>query len=261
MGAPRRHVDRIRDQFGRQAEAYRQAQVTRDEKGHAALVALSGAGAGDRVLDVACGPGFLTMAFGARCREVVGLDATPEFVARASEEADERGLSHVSFVLGDADRLDFDSGSFDIVSCRAAFHHFPEPERVLREMARVARPGGRLLVADMLGSEDPARAAVHDEIERLCDPTHVRALPASAFAELFRRLDLTVVHEPRSRLDYELEEWLAHGGPDDAATVRIRQLLEESLERDRCGLEVRAEGGRLHFSHTAAAFVLRAPAA
>jgi ubiquinone/menaquinone biosynthesis C-methylase UbiE len=261
MDSGRRHVDRIRDQFGRQAEAYRRLAVTRDEAALAALVALSGAGASDRALDVACGPGYLTMAFAARCREAVGLDATSEFVMRASEEAEERGLSNAVFVLGEADRIDFEAGSFDVVACRAAFHHFPDPERVLREMARVARPGGRLLVADMLGSEDPLLAAVHDEIERLCDPTHVRALPASAFAALFRRLDLTLLHEPRSKLHYDLDEWLAHGGPDAAAAERIRRLLEESLVRDRCGLEVRREQGRLRFSHTGAAFVLRTPAA
>ena len=258
MGDERSHVDNVRAQFTRQAEAYSRLQA-RDAGQLRALVAFTGVGEGNRILDVACGPGFLTMAFAERCREAVGLDATQEFVARASAEAEQRGLGNAIFVLGEAEPLDFESGSFDLVACRAAFHHFIEPGRVLAEMARVAKPGGQLLVADMLGSEEPAKAGYHDRIEKLCDPTHVRALPESEFAALFRALDLEVLQRPRTKLDYDLDEWLSHGGPGPEAAASIVQLLEDSLDVDRCGLDVRREDGRLRFSQTGAAFLLRTP--
>jgi len=73
--------------------------------------------------------------------------------------------------------LPFADASFDVVSCRAAFHHFPRLERILGEICRVARPAASIVIADLLGSEDSAKAAHHDHMERLCDPTHVRAIP------------------------------------------------------------------------------------
>jgi ubiquinone/menaquinone biosynthesis C-methylase UbiE len=261
MSPAESHVEKIRRQFSRQAKAYAEMQQTRDEKPLRGLVALAGVSASDRVLDVACGPGFLTLAFAEKCRGVVGVDATEELLGLARREAARRRIENATFVQGDATRLELGEGPFDLASCRAAFHHFPEPARVVREMIRVVKPGGKLLIADMLGSEDPEKATYHDRIETLCDPTHTRALPESEFDALFREAGLEILQRPTSELDYEVEEWLEHGGPGDQAAAEIRTLLEASIERDLCGLRVRREGEQLHFSHRAAAFLLRTPSA
>jgi len=259
MAESSEHLDAIRRQFTRQADAYVRMRQTTDERALAGLVALAGTAPGDRVLDVACGPGFLTMAFAAACGEAAGVDATEEWMERARAEAARRGLDNVTFRPGDAERLDLPAHSFDVVACRAAFHHFPRPERVLAEMARVVRPGGRLLVADMLASEDPAKAAHHDRLERLCDPTHVRCLPESEFRALFAAARLEVLAAPTRPLHYDVKEWIAHGGPDAATTREIVAGFEASLDVDRSGLAVRREDGALRFSHTGVAFVLAAP--
>jgi ubiquinone/menaquinone biosynthesis C-methylase UbiE len=250
------HLTRIREQFTRTAEAYARLMQTTQSRGLDGLVALTGAGANDRVLDVACGPGFLSMAFAKRCAEVVGFDATDAFLELARAEAARRGLDNLRFQHGDAEQLPFADGSFQVVSCRAAFHHFARPERVLSELVRVLAPGGRIVIADILGNEDRAKAELHDRIERLCDPTHVTALPASAFERMFAAAGLRVVTAPRSTLDYEVHEWMSHGAPSEAARREIVSLLESSLEGDRAGLRVRREDGRLRFSHHGAAFVL-----
>jgi ubiquinone/menaquinone biosynthesis C-methylase UbiE len=256
MTDPATHLERIRVQFGRQADAYIKMKQTTDERSLGGLVGLSGADASSRVLDVACGPGFFTMAFAAKCRTAVGLDATDVFLSIARLEADQRGLRNVEFRSGDAERLPFDDGSFDIVSCRAAFHHFLHPEQVLVEMTRVSMPGGRLVIADMLESEDAAQAAYRTRIERLCDPTHVHALSPSAYARLFAAAGLRVLYDPVVELDYELEEWMAHGGPDAASAAEIRRLMEASIDDDRSGLNVRRQGDQIWFTYQAAAFVL-----
>src|SRR6185436_19543550 len=110
-------------------------------------------------------------------------------------------------VLGDVARLPLASGTFDVASCRAAFHHFPRPDVVLREMVRVTRPGGRLLIADQISSEDPAKAALHNEIEKLCDPTHERALADSELRDMFASLGLAVAFRGQSKIDYSVAEW------------------------------------------------------
>lgn len=258
MPQPDPHLDRIRAQFERQAEAYARMRQTTDPRLLEGLVRLAGAAPGERALDVACGPGLLTLALAARTGEAVGLDATPAFLRLAREEAARRGLGGVRFEEGDAEALPFPEACFDLATCRAAFHHFPRPERVLAEMRRVVRPGGRLVVADLLGSEDPDKAALHDRIERLCDPSHVRALPASELESLFRDAGLVVLAAPRGTLAYDVEEWLAHGGPDAATAGRIRALLADSLEGDRADLGVhRDEAGRLRFRHRTGAWLLR----
>jgi ubiquinone/menaquinone biosynthesis C-methylase UbiE len=255
------HVDRIREQFTRQADVYARMRQTTDQRGLDGLVGLSGAAAGHRVLDVACGPGFLTMTFATRAAHATGCDATDAFLDLARAEAARRGLGNVEFQSGDAESLPFPDASFDVVACRAAFHHFPRPGRVLAEIRRVARPAARVVIADMLGSEDPAKAAYHDRMERLCDPTHVRAIPESELRSLFADAGLAVRKAGASPLDIRVDEWIAHGGPDDEVTRELYALMEESLADDLCGLDVRRDPqGRLVFSHRGAAFLL-APSA
>ena len=250
------HIDRIREQFTRTADVYARMRQTTDERGLEALVGLSGAGSSDRVLDVACGPGFLTMAFARKCREATGFDATDAFLRLARAEAKVRDLGNLCFEYGDAEDLPFSDASFEVVSCRAAFHHFRNPARVLGEMVRVLSPSGRILVADLLGSEDATKAQLHDRIEQLCDPTHVRALPESEMVRLFEEAGLRIARRFPSTLDYELDEWMAHGAPAKAAREEIVSLMESCLAEDRAGLGVRREGGKLHFTHQAAVFVL-----
>ena len=121
------HIDRIREQFTRTADVYARMRQTTDERGLEALVGLSGASSSDRVLDVACGPGFLTMAFARKCREATGFDATDAFLRLARAEAKVRDLGNLCFEYGDAEDLPFSDASFEVVSCRAAFHHFRNP--------------------------------------------------------------------------------------------------------------------------------------
>jgi SAM-dependent methyltransferase len=196
------------------------------------------------------------MEFAKHCANIIGFDATETFIELARAEAARRGLSNIQFAEGDAEHLPFQAGTFAIVSCRAAFHHFSRPASVLAEMARVAAPAGRIVIADLLGSEDPRQAELHDHIEQLCDPTHVRALPVSEFERLFASAGLRIAFQRRATLDYDLEEWISHGAPEDRVRSEIVSLMESCLADDRAGLRVRREAGRLRFSHHGVAFVL-----
>jgi SAM-dependent methyltransferase len=174
----------------------------------------------------------------------------------ARAEAEHRGLGNVEFRAGDAEELPFPDGSFDLVSCRAAFHHFARPERVLAEMRRVATADGRLLIADMLTCEEPAKAEYHNRMERLCDPSHVRALTRSEFDQLLAAQGLAARFQAEVPIDMDFEEWLAHGGPDASAASQIRTLIEATIDTDRCGLNVRRENGVIRFTYSTGVFVL-----
>ncbi len=98
---------------------------------------------GDRVLDVACGPGNFTRSFARATGEglVVGLDASRTMLAVAVRETESANLA---YVRGDARALPFRDGSFDAVCCFAALYLIQEPMRALDEIVRVLAPGGRV---------------------------------------------------------------------------------------------------------------------
>lgn len=98
-----------------------------------------------RVLDVGCGPGGFTAVLAGMAGHVVGLDVSPGWVARATENFRALGVA-ARAVLGDGERLPFPEGSFDVVVLVDVLHHLDEPARVLEETQRVLSSRGRLLV-------------------------------------------------------------------------------------------------------------------
>ena len=253
------NLSRIQDQFRRQSEAYSKMAVVTDPKLLEQIASLAGAGA--RALDVACVPGFVAMALAARFGAVAGIDATDRLIARARTEASARGIGNVAFAMADVGRMPLRSDSFDAVACRFAFHHFSNPRGVLAEMKRVCRPGGRIVIVDMTTAEDAARADYHNRLERLCDPTHARALPISEWEAMFAEADLRVAAKAGRESSYELDAWMEHGGPPPERRAQIVAMMEASLATDRCGLKVRREHGALHFSHAGVTWTLEKPAA
>lgn len=98
-----------------------------------------------RVLDVGCGPGDLTIRLAPRCQEVWGVDVTPEMI-RVAEGKVASQPGNVCFREADACDLPFESHSFDTVMSVNALQTMEQPEQALREMHRVLRPGGELLL-------------------------------------------------------------------------------------------------------------------
>lgn len=251
-------VEKNVEQFTRQAEAYAQLAVAKLDSTLAPLIALSGAAPGSSVLDVACGPGLVSVAFAAHGCVVTGVDVTETCLNLARARAAEHGCT-ATFLLGSADALPVPSGSFDGAICRFAFHHMAQPRDAVREMARAVRPGGWVLVADMVSDDDPAKAALHNTIERLCDPSHARALTRGEMLDMFAAEGLTVTSQSGLDSSYTLSEWLAHGAPPADRAERIRVLMESSLDIDRTGLRVRRGENDLVFSHHGIVVLARKP--
>jgi 2-polyprenyl-3-methyl-5-hydroxy-6-metoxy-1,4-benzoquinol methylase len=106
---------------------------------------------GTTVLDVGCGPGTITIDMAARVApaKVVGMDASAEVVAKATELAAERDIDNVEFVVGNAYELDYEDGSFDVVHAHQVLQHVSNPVALLRELRRVRTADGVVAARDV----------------------------------------------------------------------------------------------------------------
>ena len=145
----------------------------------------------ESVCDVACGAGHTALGFAGIASRIVAVDPAPNMLAQCQRLAAERGVT-LETLEAYAEAIPLPSGSFDLVTCRLAAHHFADLPKAMSEMTRLARRGGHVAVIDMEGDEDPAADALNHEIEVLHDPTHVRSYTARHWRELFMASGLEI---------------------------------------------------------------------
>ena len=249
------HRARILDQFTRQAVPFATAPAIRNQEALERIVEMAEAGPDDTVLDVACGPGLLVCAFARVVRHATGIDLTPAMLEQARQLEHQRGLTNVTWQEGDVLPLPFADESFSIVSARFAFHHFIDPLAVLREMRRVLKPPGCVVIAD--SAPAAAKADAFNAMERLRDPSHVRALPIEEHRSLFSEAGLPEPRVETYRLEGELEDLLARSFPNPGDADRIRTIFRDSLEDDALDMAPRSEDGKIYYAFPVAILAAR----
>lgn len=220
----------------------------------------AGVGPGDEVLDVACGPGIVACDFARHAARVTGIDLTPAMIEQARALQAERGLDNVDWRVGDVSALPFEADVFNVAFTRYSFHHLLDPAGALAELARVARPGGRVVVVDVYSS-GPEQAAAYDRAEKLRDPSHVRALGLDELTGLFDEAGLEGVSTCFYGLDVDLEELLGSSAPEPGAADEVRRIFRADVGVDRLGVNARWKDGAIVFTFPIVVVVGRKPEA
>ena len=254
------HQDLILDQFTRQATVFSTAPAITDEEALRMIVEAARPSPSDRLLDVACGPGLVVCAFAPHVREATGIDMTPAMLDRARKLATDKGVANVSWRQGDVYSLPYDDGSFTIVTTRFSCHHFLDPTAVLREMVRVCAPGGRIIVVDDYASEDPAKAAAFNRLEKLRDPSHSRALSLTELKGLFGTVRLPDPDTTFYELRGDVPGLLARSFPNPGDDVRIIEMFRASAADDRLGVPVRLDANNIYYAYPVAILAATRPA-
>jgi ubiquinone/menaquinone biosynthesis C-methylase UbiE len=243
--AKMKHNQTIVEQFSQQAIPFAQKPGHSDSM--QMLIEMSGVSGGDQVLDVACGPGLVACAFAPHARQVTGIDITPAMIEQARKLQGERQLENLIWQVGDVLPLPFPDASFSVVLTRYSMHHFLNPDAVLAEMVRVCRPGGRVMVADVV--LPPEKAGAYNRMERLRDPSHTRALTYPEMAELFGASGLTNIQTGHYKVEMELENQLRASFPNPGDADRIRRLFEADMGVDDLGVGARRQGAEILFAY------------
>jgi ubiquinone/menaquinone biosynthesis C-methylase UbiE len=220
---------------------------------------------GERVLDVACGTGLVSIAaaraVGVSGGGVDGVDLSGEMIERARHEALQQGCPGTAFTRMDAEALAFEAARFDVALCSLGLMYLPDPPRAMREMGRVLRPGGRLVLA-VWGERTRCRWAtlfniVQDEVASEVCPLFFQFGQPDALAASCRTLGFLNIHQHRitTTLDYADAAQACRaafsGGPvalawsrfDDETRARVCARYTESIEpwRHDAGYRIPAE--------------------
>jgi SAM-dependent methyltransferase len=252
-----RHKSAVRASFGPSADAYVRSAGHAGGEDLERLLDWGRQRGAARVLDIATGGGHTALGFARFTPTVVATDLTVPMLEAARRFIAAEGATGVRFLAADAEALPFRDAAFGVVTCRIAAHHFPELLPVLRQVARVLRPGGSFLAQDILGHDDAELAAFILEVERRRDPSHVRAFRQIEWTAFLRAAGLTVMDEAVVSKVRLWEDWTGRTRMRPEDREALERFVLEAPARYRQAFDFRIEDERVR-SFTDRMLLLRA---
>ena len=236
------NLDLIKTEFTKQAPSFNDYQETDVKRAFNFMaieqMRLSG---NENVLEIAAG----TCAFGRmiapHVTHITEFDATAAMLAVGRQENEKARIKE---------------GTFNLVVSRLAFHHFVNPDIVIKEMRRVLKSDGKIVIADMIARNEPYRK-IADEYERLRDPSHVRCLSEKEFILLAKKYGFTVLHKSLIDIPMDLNVWLNLTKTPQVVKDRITtDMLTDINSGKKTGFEPYIQNDKIMFNHKWFLFII-----
>jgi ubiquinone/menaquinone biosynthesis C-methylase UbiE len=222
------HTSKVGAQFGAVAEAYLSSLVHSQGADLEAVVEKLKQKPRGRILDLGCGAGHLSFAVASFAEAVVAYDLSPEMIEIVSREARQRGYDNISVQRGQAEFLPFEDQTFDWVVTRYSAHHWNDVRRALREIRRILKSEGALIIIDVCAPEDPLLDTHLQTLELLRDGSHVRNYSLSNWNSMLVENRFAIVDHFAWKLPLDFKAWVERMKTPAVFVDAIGQLMRNA---------------------------------
>ncbi len=244
----------VQEQFGKTAPEYLTSKPHARGASLERLVALTSPQKSWRALDVATGGGHVAYTFAPHVERMWATDITQEMLDMVKAEAKKRGLDNVRTTYAKAEALPFEDGTFDLVTCRIAPHHFDSIPEFLDEVHRVLKPTGLLAIVDNVVPEGSVGDYVN-AFERFRDPSHLRSWTMEEWRAALKEHGFAITHEEQLYKTMEFGFWA--GRHDANMQAFLKAMLAQATPEVNAVLEPKGAGAELTFRLSEGLFVAK----
>ncbi|MEH7348165.1 class I SAM-dependent methyltransferase [Gottfriedia acidiceleris] len=232
---------RVQVQFGKNAEKYVSSVGHAQGDDLALVITWLQPTPHDVVLDIATGGGHVTKTLAPFVHNVTVTDLTEKMLETARRNLTDNGVLNAQYVLADAEELPFLKNSFDIVTCRIAPHHFPNPDAFIREVARVLRPNGRFLLIDNVAPNDKKLSDFVNLAEAIRDPSHVECLSIVQWRSLLEAHGFSLTQDSLRKKTHPFQSWVDRMAPTDSHQLAVSSMLLRAPQNVKSYFEIVVE--------------------
>ncbi len=236
-----KQTELIDGQFGGNAQAYLSSGVHAQGADLQRLSRLLDKGSQAHVLDLGCGAGHAAFALAQSGARVTAYDLSPQMLALVAGESVRRDLPNITTRQGVAEQLPFADASFDLVATRFSAHHWSDVGAAMAEVRRVLKPGGKLVVIDVVASENPLLDTLLQTVEVLRDASHIRDYRVSEWQAMLQEAGFAPARCECWTLTMEFATWIARMKTPPVRTDAIRDVLARAADEARAYFKVQAD--------------------
>jgi ubiquinone/menaquinone biosynthesis C-methylase UbiE len=215
----------VREAFNKQAHKYANWSHAKNVKNLNGYFDFCKIRPSDRLLDIACGPGDFIINAAPKIKIGRGVDISDAQIEIANHQAKEFGLLNVEFDRGSAEALPYADGSFSVVVCRYAFHHFAQPGAVLSEMIRSCEVGGKIGLLDIASYKDSYVNDFFGTFDKLVDTSHYSTLSEFEFNQLYGNFAMEKIREITIDVELNVSEYMEQALQDSSCKAKLKDLL------------------------------------
>lgn len=175
-------------------------------------------------LEVAAG----TCALGCSIAPYVKIMTCLDLTEKMLEVGKNKNKDNMIFVKGEAENLPFLDESFDFVVSRLAFHHFVDIDKTFKEMKRVLKRHGKIILIDMITYDNETRFTM-DEIEKMRDFSHIKNLTENEILNLYKNNNVSVEYKNNTEIEVSLDSWLELTKTSEITRKSIINLIKDDI--------------------------------
>lgn len=241
---PEKNQDKIKetvkDQFSKNAEKYVTSETHAKGDDLALMVEWLQPNRDWTVLDLATGGGHVTKHLSPHVAHIFATDLTREMLATAQRHLSQT-CGNVWYMVADAEELPFLDQAFDVVTCRIAAHHFPNPNKFVQEAARVLKPDGKFLLVDNVVPDDDQLDEFVNKLEYLRDNSHVRCHRTKEWTAWAADSGLGMVNSRIRKKTFDFPTWVRRTTESEKQVELVEQhiLQSDKMMQEYCGLTMK----------------------
>lgn len=236
------HNTLVDNQFGSQAGMYLTSSVHAFGQEFAEVENVVQQFDNPQVLDLGSGAGHISFYTAPFAKQVTAYDLSEDMLKVVADSAQQKGLDNITTVKGIAESLPFPDHYFDVVISRFSAHHWQDVPLALREMRRVCKPTGKVMMIDIMAPSNPLCDTFLQTIEMLRDNSHVRDYSNAQWQQMFSQAGLNVNQTQTHKLELKFDSWITRMRTPAHYVTAIRELQQHIGHEVKRYYAIQADG-------------------